>query len=202
MIFFIVSHAILLLLLFFLLGFSIIIIVLLFVDSTCTSVICYIIIHFWLFFLFCCSLYVVEMGGVSSKITQATHICTDELFTDKMILYIYMSVIRFVVLSSSRVKKFVMVDDNFLSCHSNSIKPLNILVIIMKWSDNRFLVFFSPLNTVRVNELDCPQRWDMRHASMVYYQQLSEFNKDELLYILAYIIADCFLSFFSFCCIT
>jgi hypothetical protein len=45
------------------------------------------------FLIFSCSLYVVEMGGVSSKITQATCVCIDELFTDNMILHMYVYVV-------------------------------------------------------------------------------------------------------------
>ncbi len=61
------------------------------------------------------------MGGVSSKITQATRVCIDEVFTHTICMYIYVHYL-------AKKKKFVMGDDNFVSCHFNSIKPLNVLV--------------------------------------------------------------------------
>jgi hypothetical protein len=121
-------------------------------------------------FFFCV---VVEMGGVSSKITQATYIYTDELFTNQMILYVHHPVYC--------TKKN---PDDFFSCHFNSI--LNhfmflviIIIIKMKCQSNILLDTVG----VRVNELDCLQRWDRRHASIVYYQQLSQFNKDEYIFL-------------------
>ena len=88
------------------------------------------------------------MGGVSSKITQATRFDTNELFTDLLILD--MSIIRFLL--QSKKKRFVS-----FSCHFNSIRPLRRSVE----DDNRF---FDD------EDLDCPKRRDRRHTD----QQLSQ----------------------------
>jgi hypothetical protein len=61
---------------------------------------------------------------------------------------------------------FVMSDDNFSSCHFNSIKLLNVLVVIVKWSDNRFSFFFfaskhSGRVREKVSELYFLQWWTM-----------------------------------------
>lgn len=98
------------------------------------------------------SVFVVEMGGVSSKITQATRFDTNELFTDLLILV--MSIIRFLL---ERKKKNVLY---LFSCHFNSIRTLRSVE-----DDNRF---FDD------EDLDCPKRRDRRHTD----QQLSQLAEE------------------------
>jgi len=111
--------------------------------------------------LFVCML--LKMGGVSSTITQATRarLLMNYSFTIRY-MYVYVRhpvCCRLLKYSAHKIKEgrrwrkrndFVMSDDNFSSCHFNSIKLLNVLVVIVKWSDNRFSFFLLCLKTQRV----------------------------------------------------
>jgi hypothetical protein len=68
---------------------------------------------------------------------------------------------------------FSMRDDNFSSCHFNSIKLLNVLVVIVKLSDNRFSFFYSS-NTAGRKE---KSQWTvlptvMRYVRIVHYHHI------------------------------
>ena len=91
--------------------------------------------------------FVVEMGGVSSKITQATRFDTNELFTDLLIHY--MSIIRFIL--KSREKK-----------HFVSFPVISILfrhVGQTHTHTHKMTIDFSMTNAEEGGvELDCPKR--------------------------------------------
>jgi hypothetical protein len=145
------------------------------------------------------------MGGVSSTITQATRarLLMNYSFTIRY-MYVYVRhpvCCRLLKYSAHKIKKgrrwrkrndFVMSDDNFSSCHFNSIKLLNVLVVIVKWSDNRFsfFFFFASKHSGWVRE---KSQWTvyptvMNYVQIVHYHRkeqecCSEWNKDEYVFL-------------------